>query len=353
MIEDPPRTRWPAEWDRHAATWLAYPHCASDWPGKLEAVQDTVLKIARTLQEFEPVRMLARTNAEALAVEARLRDLGASNAEVLVCQTDRSWLRDSGPTFVCRDGQPVAVAWHFDGWGRYDEWRKDAKVATFIAEAADAHVSMPSVRGRRLCMEGGAIDGNGAGTLLTTEACLLDRSRHGAASDLTREDYTKTFQASLGCESMVWLGDGIAGDDTSGHIDTIARFVGPTTIAVGVETKQRDENYARLRDNFQRLRQARDRHNRPFEIVDLPMPRPIRWDGDRLPATYLNLYIANGCVLVPTFNEPNDAVALRTLATCFPGRAVIGIDSVDLVLGQGTLHCLSQQQPKCDPVHDV
>lgn len=349
--ESAPALRMPAEWEPHAATWLAFPHLASDWPGKLAAAQWAFVEFLRKLQERETVRLLVRNEAESKRARSAVRRAGGDpdRLEIHRCRTDRAWLRDTGPTFVTSAAGRSAVCWKFDGWGKYSNWRDDAQVGGYIARSREAPVLRPRVGERRVVLEGGSIDSNGSGALLTTEQCLLSRQRRGEAAGPTREGYEAIFREFLGVTQVLWLGQGLAGDDTSGHVDTLARFVGPGTVVASVETDSRDDNFSALQDNRRRLRSMRDQRGRPLDIVDLPMPRPLRFEGDRLPATYANFYIANGCVLVPTYNDPHDRVALRILAECFPNREVCGIHCVDLALGRGALHCLAQQEPAVDP----
>ena len=344
----PAGVRVPAEWEPHAATWLAWPRLARDWPGKLDAVRWAFCELVRKLQQSERVRMLVQDPAEELRARSRLRRSGAADdrIEFLACPTDRAWVRDSGPTFTTQAGGLQAVCWRFDGWGRYSNWSMDERVGRFVAEAAGAVVVEPRVEGIRVAMEGGAVETDGSGTILTTEQCLLRKDRGRGGRRRSRDEAEEILRSALGAGSLVWLDRGIAGDDTSGHVDQLARFVGPGTVAAAVERDPRDDNFAPLRENLRRLQRARDRSGRQLDIVELPMPRPLVFDGDRLPASYANFYIANGSVLVPTFNDPSDRVAVRILEECFPGREVCGIHCVDVVLGQGALHCLTQQQPR-------
>ncbi len=338
----------PAEWEPHEATWLAYPHLASDWPGKLSAVRSAQAEFVRQLCQHEPLQMLVRDAREADLARSAIRRSGADPDRIGFheVETDRSWLRDSGPTFVLAENRLRAVCWGFNAWGRYPNWRADSQIGRYIATAAGAEVFEPKALGRPIVMEGGAVESNGQGTILTTEQCLLGGGRHARNPGLSREDLEQVLEASLGASNVLWLGRGISGDDTGGHIDTIARFVGPNRVAALVETDPRDENHLPLQDNLQRLRKMRDERRRAIEIAELPMPRPLHFAGYRLPASYANFYIANGIVLVPTFNDPNDRVALRVLEECFPDREVCGIHCVDLALGLGALHCLAQQQPR-------
>lgn len=340
--------RWPAEWEPHDATWLAYPHLSSDWPGKVSAVRWSFVEFVRRLQRHERVRILVRDEADARRAGSALRRGGADLDRISLseCPTDRAWMRDAGPTFVqAREGLQ-AVCWRFNAWGRYRNWQLDAQVGPYIARAASAAVVQPEVGHGRLVLEGGSIEGNGRGTVLTTEQCLLGSGRHSRNPGLVRKDYEEALAAALGTSTVVWLGGGIAGDDTGGHVDTVARFVSSTTVVAAVEQDPSDENYPSLQDNLARLKAARNQDGEPLSVVELPMPEPVIFEGERMPASYANFYIANRCVLVPTFNDPRDSEALDSLRTCFPDRTVCGIHSVDLVLGGGTLHCLAQQQPR-------
>ena len=340
--------RMPAEWEPHEATWLAYPHLSSDWPGKLSAVRWAFVEFVRMLQSHETVHLIVRDGREANRALSMMRRGGADpdRTRIHLCPTDRSWLRDSGPTFVIRDNGLGAICWRFNGWGRYSNWQLDAQVGRFIAGAAGATIFRPEIGGRRISLEGGAIESNGLGTILTTEQCLLAGGKHARNPGLTRDDLEAVLREALGVSNLLWLGHGISGDDTDGHVDTVARFVGPRTVAAAVECDRRDDNHKALRDNLARLKGMRDQDGHQLNVVELPMPRRLLFDGQRLPASYANFYIANGCVAVPTFNDPNDRVALRTLETCFPEREIRGIHAVDLALGQGALHCLAQQQPR-------
>ena len=340
--------RMPAEWEPHEATWLAWPHLASDWPGKLDAIRWAFVEFARKLQEHETVRMLARNPAEKARARSRIRRGGGDpdRVEFFTCPTDRSWIRDSGPTFALRGSELRAICWRFDAWGKYANWKQDAQVGRFIAEAAGADVVEPMSGGCAVAMEGGSVESNGNGTIMTTEQCLLGGGRPVRDRVLSKGEAEGVLRSALGAANVVWLDRGIAGDDTSGHIDQLARFVGPTSVAAAAESNTRDENFRPLQENLRRLRRARDERGRQFDVAELPMPRPLVFDGDRLPASYANFYVTNGCVLVPTFNDPNDAEAVRVLEQCFPGREVCGIHCVEMVLGLGALHCLAQQQPR-------
>jgi agmatine deiminase len=340
--------RMPAEWEPHAATWLAWPHKRSDWPGRFACIPWVVAEIVRKLVPGERVRLLVsgpRQAAEARAVLRRAHvDLRA--VDLVRARTDRFWTRDSLPTVVRRDrdGARALVNWRFNAWAKYDDWRHDVRLGAAVERYLGLSRFEPRAGGRRVVLEGGAIDVNGRGTLLTTEECLLSpvqaRNPH-----LRRRDVERVLGAWLGVRKVVWLAHGIAGDDTHGHVDDLARFVGPRSVVVAGTDDRSDANHEPLRDAFERLRRATDQDGRPLRVVRLPMPAPLHHGAQRLPASYANFYVANRVVLVPTFNDPADRRALEILARCFPGREVVGIHAGDLVLGLGTLHCMTQQEP--------
>lgn len=338
--------RMPAEWEPHAATWIAWPHHEPDWPGKLEPIPWVYAEIVRVLHAHERVEILC--HSEDVREDARAK-LAAHHCDpagyrLHVAPYDRGWLRDSMPTVVHDvDGQAVLANWQFNAWAKYDNYADDARVGEVVAGIT----GMPRLEpmrpdgGGRVVLEGGAIETNGAGLFLVTEECLLSNVQERNPG-LSRSGYEQVFRDVLGVRETIWLGEGCVGDDTHGHVDDIARFVDATTIVLAHEEDPADENHLRSRDNLRRLQLAGAGR---FHVITLPYPRPVMMDGQRLPASYANFYIANGVVIVPTFNDPNDRVALNTLGECFPGRTVVGIHAVDLVWGLGTLHCLSQQQP--------
>ena len=344
--------RMPAEWEPHEATWLAWPHNPEDWPGKFQAIPWLYAEIVRLLAAHEHVHILVEDAKAELRVYGILERAGANLDRVSfhLWPTDRCWTRDSGPIFVCNaDGKVAVTNWRFNAWAKYSDWRFDDQVPRRVTELLGLSEWQPSVEmadgfAQRLVLEGGSIDVNGAGILLTTEECQLSEVQQRNPG-VSREQLEQAFHDFLGIEQTIWLNQGIAGDDTHGHIDDIARFVGPTTIVAAVEPDTHDPNQAPLAENLTRLKAARTLDGKPFDIVELPMPRPVIFQDQRLPASYANFYIANNLVLVPTFHDPNDRVALNTLAEVFPDREVIGIHSVDLVWGLGTLHCMTQQQP--------
>ncbi len=339
--------RMPAEWEPHRATWLAWPHRRSDWPGKFPIIPHVYGEIIRVLSRYEAMHILVRSAKEQVAAGRILRKYGpnAANLHFEICDTDRSWLRDSGPIFaISKSGTKTALDWRFNAWAKYDDWTRDDLLPTYTAHVAKVPRVKPEHNGRRVVLEGGSIDVNGAGLMLTTEECLLSEVQERNPG-FVRADYEAVFDAYLGVKKVLWLNKGIAGDDTHGHVDDLARFVNPRTIVTVVEDDASDDNYAPLQENLEWLRGYTDLDGRKLEIVPLPMPRPMHYSGQRIPASYANFYIANGVVLVPTFNDPKDRVALGILAELFPDREVVGIHCVDLVWGLGTLHCMTQQEP--------
>jgi agmatine deiminase len=337
----------PAEWESHEATWIAWPHHREDWPGKFAAIPLVYAEIVRHLHASELVRILVNdAESEKRARRMLLRSgVELNRVEFFQVATDRTWTRDYGPLFVRDQSGTIAIAdWRFNGWAKYPDWQADDAVPGRIAQVLGLPIWQPKLRQRRLVLEGGSIDVNGAGLLLTTEECLLDPIQ-ARNPGLERQELEQVFAHYLGIDKVLWLGRGIDGDDTHGHVDDLSRFVGPRTVVSVLEDNLRDVNFEPLQENLRRLRGMTDQHGRPLEIVTLPMPEPVWFDGQRLPASYANFYIANDRVLVPTFNDPRDRRALGILADLFPGRTVIGIHAVDLVWGLGTLHCLTQQQP--------
>ncbi len=328
--------RMPAEWEPHEATWIAWPHNRDDWPGRFAPIPWVYAEIVRKLAPVERVRILVDGLASEQAARRILRKADANLAAVdfFHAPTDRVWTRDYCPLFVKnRAGEIALTKWGFNGWAKYPDYTKDAAIPATLQAALKLRAWEPG-----LVLEGGSIDVNGRGLLLTTEECLLSpvqaRNPH-----LDRRQIEQALGDYLGVRRVVWLRNGIAGDDTHGHVDDLARFVNAGTVVIASEPDRSDPNYEPLRENLAILRKQ------PLRVVKLPMPAPLVFDGRRLPASYANFYIANGLVLVPTFNDPNDRVALNTLARVFPDREVIGINAVELVWGLGTLHCMTQQQP--------
>jgi agmatine deiminase len=363
--------RMPAEWEPHDATWLAWPHYREDWPGKFEPIPWVYAEIIRHLARRECVELIVNDAASEKRVRKILDQANALSDNVRFHRwpTNRVWTRDSGCTFVTapslarpdsrgpmstRDlkagntgesaSELLAVTWRFNAWAKYSNYQHDEKIGTLMAETATAGKIRPLFGKHRVVLEGGSIDVNGLGTLLTTEECLLSKVQQRNPK-LKRKDYEKVFADYLGIRNVIWLDSGIAGDDTHGHVDDITRFVAPDTVVTALETNPDDSNYEPLRENIRRLRAANDQDGKPLAIIELPMPAPVIFEGRRLPASYANFYIANGVVLVPVFNDPNDRFALDILADLFPNREVIGIYSGDLIWGFGAMHCMTQQQP--------
>ena len=339
----------PAEWERHEATWLAWPHHRTDWPGKLTTIQWVYSEIVRRLATDERVRILVRSSGESTRVRRLLGRIGVESERVQLFRvaTDRSWLRDSGPLFLQRNTSPrVGIArFRFNAWARYNDWRKDDRVPERVAKALDLPLLPVTLNGRDIVLEGGSIEVNGRGTLISTEECLLDSKTQVRNPGLVRQDYESVFRDNLDATNVLWLGRGIAGDDTHGHVDDICRFVGSRTVVLCEEKNARDVNHRPLAENRERLQGMRLEDGGKLQIVPLPMPAPLSFDGRRLPASYANFYIGNAAVLVPTFNDQNDRIALGIIGELFRDRPVVGIHAVDLVWGLGTLHCLTQQQP--------
>jgi agmatine deiminase len=391
----------PAEWEPHAATWLAWPHYRDDWPGKFEPIPWVYAEIIRNLAKHERVELIVRNAAAARQARRVLERADAPSANIRFHRwpTNRVWLRDSGCIFVTSGqsgfanfptsratnaremGHPVnscpsliPLKLRFNGWAKYSNWRHDEKIGSLIAKAAiptsrakgaremghptiptlfrkerERRVGHPQVihplsDGKRVVLEGGSIDVNGAGTIITTEECLLSKVQE-RNPHMTRVHYEKVFADYLGCSNTIWLGRGIAGDDTHGHVDDLTRFVAKDTVVTMVEHNSKDENHAPLLANLRRLEAARDQDGKQLTIVEFPMPQPVVFEGRRLPASYANFYIANGVVLVPVFNCTNDRIALNTLAQLFPTREIIPIYSGDFIWGLGAMHCMTQQQP--------
>jgi agmatine deiminase len=362
----------PAEWEPHAATWLAWPHYEGDWPGKFEPIPWVYAEIIRNLAQHEGVELIVN-NAAAQPKARRLLERAnafSKNVHFHRWPTNRVWTRDSGCIFLTggrvgpglRPGQAeqssavslstrknylaqAALKFRFNAWAKYSNWRHDEKIGSHMAKAAHAKEIRPLSGKTRVVLEGGSIDVNGQGTVLTTEECLLSTIQQRNPG-MARVHYEKLFADYFGAPNVIWLGRGIAGDDTHGHVDDLTRFVSPDTVVTMVEPNSKDVNHAPLRANLRRLQAARDQSGKALNIVEIPMPGPVLFEGRRLPASYANFYIANGVVLAPVFNDPNDRIVLNTLAQIFRTRTIVPIYSGDLVWGLGTMHCMTQQQPE-------
>jgi agmatine deiminase len=387
--------RMPAEWEPHESTWMAWPHLRGDWPGKFEPIPWVYAEIIRHLARHERVDLIVNSARAEKRARAILEKADALSDNVCFhhWRTDRVWTRDSGCIFLThtdpvaplapshperchpersmptreasrhaesKDPYPLqrpsrysldatsnallALHFQFNAWAKYSNYKLDEKIGRRMARSAGARIVQPMSGDHRVVLEGGAIDVNGRGTLLTTEECLLSTEQQ-RNPPLDRVAYEQMFADYFGVQSVIWLGGGIAGDDTHGHVDDIARFVSPSTVVAMIEPNAQDENYSALQHNLGRLKAARTPDGQKFEVVEIPMPRPIVFEGRRLPASYANFYIANGALLVPVFNDPNDRIALNTLAALFPSREVVPIYSGDLIWGFGALHCMTQQEP--------
>jgi agmatine deiminase len=341
----------PAEWETHEATWLAWPHNPTDWPDKLDIIRWVYTEMARRILPGEAIRMLVNSRSEEKLARRYLSRAGvdARSIEFIVHATNRGWTRDSGPVFVRRNVrrrlETAIVHFHFNAWAKYPDWRKDRRVPETAAKRLAKRLFDAQWRGRPLVLEGGGIEVNGHGTLLTTEECYGDTQTQVRNPGLGRGEFEETLRRYLGATNICWLAGGVAGDDTHGHVDDICRFVNARTVVLIKEDNPQDINFRPLAENWERIQDFRLEDGSKPEVVPLPMPGPLYFDGGRLPASYANFYISNAAVLVPTFNDPHDRIALGMLGELFKDRMVVGIHAVDLVLGFGTLHCLTQQQP--------
>jgi agmatine deiminase len=360
----------PAEWEPHAATWLAWPHNRSDWPGKFEPIPFAYAEIVRHLARGEQVNIIAHD--EKVESSARkilnLAHVPPDNIRFHRFPTNRVWTRDSGPIFVRGvEDELTVLNFKFNAWAKYDDWQYDdelphrisrtlnlQEVKPEIAVAAPARLThkdelktqKSKLKDVRMVLEGGSIDVNGRGTILTTAECLLDCDTQPRNPGASREDVERAFAEYMGITKTIWLERGIVGDDTHGHVDDIARFVAPNAVVAAVEHDHSDANYEILQNNLDTLRSATDQDGHPLRVIELPMPAPVTFRNQRLPASYANFYVANTAVLVPTFNDPNDRVALNTLAELFPDRRIVPIYCGDFIWGLGAIHCATQQQPR-------
>ncbi len=342
----------PAEWEPHEATWIAWPHNRDDWPGKFQPISSVYAEMVRHLIRGEKVRIIVNDGVRQRAAERTLKQahVPLDRVEFFRWKTDRVWTRDSGPIFVRRNQHPKLgiTHWQFNGWAKYPNYKKDEKLPGLVGKKFGFETWKPTVevgrKPRRIVLEGGSIDVNGRGVLLTTEECLLSDVQQRNPG-ITREQLETAFADYLGVNKTIWLGHGIVGDDTHGHVDDISRFIAPNTVITAVEKNPSDPNCAPLQENLRRLHAATDQDGKRLNVIELPLPSPVYFRGQRLPASYANLYIANAVVLVPTFNDVNDRVALNILSDAFPDRDVIGVYCGDLIWGLGAIHCATQQQP--------
>lgn len=338
--------RFPAEWEKQKGILLCFPHNGNDWPGKYQAVQWAFVEFIKKITQFERVFLIVADDTLKLKVSDMLEraHVDISKVTFIFHKTNRSWMRDSGPLIVESGKQGhEAVNFNFNGWAKYSNYFLDRHVPGVVAIALDLPLTAATYKGRPVVLEGGAIDVNGKGTLLTSEECLLHPGIQVRNPGFTKTDYEAVFAEYLGITNVIWMGEGIQGDDTHGHIDDLCRFVNAETIVTVTESNKNDPNYKPLKDNLRRLQSAKLENGKSPNIVELPMPQKLMFEGIRIPASYANFLIINGAVLVPVFNDPNDRIVLNTLADCFPEREIIGIGATDLIWGFGTLHCLSQQ----------
>jgi agmatine deiminase len=340
--------RFPAEWEKQQGILLCFPHNGNDWPGKYGAIQWAFVEFIKKVATFEEVLLVVAS--EKLKDKAhemlKLAHVDTDRVSFIVHKTNRSWMRDSGPIIVKNGAQRKALNFNFNGWAKYSNYKLDRHVPQKVSDFLNVPLEQVTYKGNPVVLEGGAIDVNGKGTLITSEECLLDPKIQVRNQGFTKEDYETIFKEYLGVTNTIWLGDGIKGDDTHGHIDDLARFVDAETIVTVVESDTSDANYAPLQDNLRRLENAVLENGKKPRLVTLPMPKRIDFEGITLPASYANFLILNKAVLVPTFNDARDRDALNILTSVFPDREVIGISAIDLIWGFGTLHCLSQQIPE-------
>jgi agmatine deiminase len=341
--------RMPAEWEEHEATWLGWPHEPTDWPGKMAAIRWVYGEMIRKISTGEKVRLCVNSRTEEQIARRVISSAGGNLecVDFLPFPTNRGWMRDSGPIFVQHPTrrEKMIVHWHFNAWARYPNWRKDRVIPELAAEKFRLALVHACSGTRQVVLEGGGIEVNGAGSLLTTEECYLDPKNQVRNPSLTKAEFEQALKDYLGVTNILWLGHGIVGDDTHGHIDDLCRFVSRDTVVLIREKNPKDANYRPLEENRERVQDLRLEDGTKLQVVELPMPAPLFFEGYRLPASYANFYISNASVIVPTFNDESDRRALGILGDLFPDRTVVGIHAVDLVLGYGTLHCLTQQEP--------
>ena len=340
--------RFPAEWEKQQGILLCFPHNGNDWPGKYGAIQWAFVEFIKKVALVETVFLVVADKKLKENVEGMLETahVNTKNISFIIHKTNRSWMRDSGPIIVKNGNKLEALNFNFNGWAKYNNFQLDKVVPSKVASHLNMPLTQVLYRGKPVVLEGGAIDVNGKGTLITSEECLLHPTIQIRNKNFTKVDYETIFKEYLGISNVIWVGDGIIGDDTHGHIDDLCRFVNEDTIITVIESNPKSKNFKPLQDNLNRLKKAVLENGKSPKIVELPMPTPLLFDGIHIPASYANFLILNQCVLVPTFNDVHDREALNIIANCFPTREVIGISAIDLIWGFGTLHCLSQQIPE-------
>ena len=339
--------KFPAEWEKQQGILLCFPHNGNDWPGKYGAIQWAFVEFIKKVATYEQVFLVVDSSQHQDRVTEMLEmaTINLKKVVFIIQRTNRSWMRDSGPIIIKNGKNREALNFNFNGWAKYSNYKLDRKVPKTISEVLEVPLTQVVYKGKPVVLEGGALEVNGKGTLITSEECLLHPTVQVRNANFTKSDYEAIFKEYLGITNTIWVGDGIVGDDTHGHIDDLCRFVDEGTIVTVVESDLKHKNYKALQDNLARLKKAKLEDGRSPKIITLPMPKDILFEGLTLPASYANFLILNNCVLVPTFNDAADRIALNTLASCFPDREVIGISTIDLIWGFGTLHCLSQQIP--------
>ncbi|MFV0564499.1 MAG: agmatine/peptidylarginine deiminase [Flavobacteriaceae bacterium] len=339
---------FPAEWEQQQGVLLCFPHNGNDWPGKYKAIQWAFVEYIKKIAAVETVFLVVASNSlkEKATAMLDIAHVNLKNVSFIIQKTNRSWMRDSGPIIVKNEKQRKALNFNFNGWAKYANYKLDKHVPEAVAKRLNIPLEQVTYKGKPVVLEGGAIDVNGTGTLLTSEECLLHPNIQVRNQGFTKTDYEAVFKEYLGVTNVIWLDKGIEGDDTHGHIDDLARFVNQNTIITVIEDNPNDANYKLLQDNLKRLEKAVLENGKPPKIITLPMPKRLDFDGIRLPASYANFLILNKTVLVPTFNDTKDREALNIIASCFPDREIIGISAIDFIWGFGTLHCLSQQIPQ-------
>ncbi len=348
MTEIPISRTLPAEWEKHQYTLLAFPYEGRDWPGKFHAVKWAFVEIIRKVTLFEEVLLLVKSSEHQTTVAYMLEQahVDVKKVRFVIKDTNRGWMRDSGPIIVRNpDGSRVALNFGFNGWAKYGNYRKDVSTPETVAAALKIPLEKVMYKGRQVVLEGGAIDSNGKGTLITTEECLLDPKIQVRNPGFTKNDYEEVFKHYLGISKVIWLGEGIEGDDTHGHVDDICRFVNENTVVACTEPNTKDKNHKKLAANLEILSAETLQNGGKLNVVTVPMPARLDFEDLRLPASYVNFLMTNGCVLVPTFNDRNDCNALGIFTDLFPKHQVIGISAIDLIWGLGTLHCLSHEIP--------
>lgn len=338
--------RFPAEWEKHQSTLLSFPSEGRDWPGKYHAIKWAFVEMIKKVTAYEPVFLVVKNDElrEKVAIMLEQAHVDPSAVSYILKDTNRNWMRDSGPAIVkTADGGREAVQFGFTGWAKYKNHKKDQGTPAAVASHLGINLVQATYNSKLVVLEGGSIDVNGSGTLITTEECLMDPVQQVRNPEFSKQDYENVFREYLGVTNTIWLGEGIEGDDTHGHVDDICRFVNRNTVVAVHEPNTSDPNHHKLEANLEILKKAKLENGEKLNIVKMPMPARLDFEDLRLPASYVNFLVTNGCVLMPTFNDKNDYKALGILKELFADRDVIGISAVDLVWGLGTLHCLSHE----------